>query len=402
MTCEAFIYDAVRTPRGKGKKDGALHEVKPITLLTQQLNALQDRNDLDTARVEDVILGCVTPVGDQGACIAKTAALAAGWDQGVAGMQLNRFCSSGLEAVNIAAAKIRAGWTDLAVAGGVEAMSRVPMGSDGGAMALDPEINMKIGFVPQGISADLIATREGFSREAVDAYSLRSQQRAVAARDAGYFKRTLVPVCDQNGVPILDHDELIRADATMESLGSLKPAFEMMGGLGFDDVAMHKYPEVDRIHHVHTPGNSSGIVDGATVMLIGSEAAGREQGLTPRARIVAAATVSTEPTIMLEGPAPATFKVLQKAGMSVDDIDLYEVNEAFAAVVMKFQKETGVPDEKLNVNGGSIAMGHPLGATGAIILGMLVDELERRKLRYGLATLCVGGGMGVATIVERV
>lgn len=402
MSNEAFIFDAIRTPRGKGKKGGGLYEVKPVSLLTGLMKELQHRHDLDTAEVEDVILGCVTPIGDQGACIAKTAALAADWDQKVSGYQLNRFCASGLEAVNTAAMKIRSGWSELIVAGGVESMSRVPMGSDGGAWALDPETSLHLGFVPQGIGADLIATLDGYSREDVDEFAVRSQHKAAAAWDAGHFRHSVVPVQDQNGLLILDHDELVRPDSSIESLGKLKPSFEMMGGMGFDSVALAKYPQVESINHVHTPGNASGIVDGAALTLIGSEAKGMELGLRPRARIVAATVTSTEPTIMLTGPAPAARKVLKMAGLSFEDIDLFEVNEAFASVVMRFQTETGVPDEKINVNGGSIAMGHPLGATGAMILGSLVDELERRDLNYGLATLCVGGGMGIATIVKRV
>jgi len=402
MTTEAYIFDAVRTPRGKGKKDGSLHSVKPITLLTTVLNALQQRNSLDTAQVDDIVMGCVTAVGDQGADIAKTAALAADWDEKVAGVTLNRFCASGLEAVNLAAMKVRSGWEDLVVAGGVEAMSRVPMGSDGGAWASDPETNLHTGFMPQGIGADLIATLEGFSRADVDGFAVKSQQKAANAWANGYFAKSIVPVTDQNGVTILDRDEQVRADTSVDSLAGLKPSFQMMGEMGFDGVAREKYHYVEQINHVHHAGNSSGIVDGATAMLIGSEAKGKAMGLTPRARIVATAVTSTDPTIMLTGPAPAARKALEKAGMTVDQIDLFEVNEAFASVVMRFQRELSVPDEKVNVNGGAIAMGHPLGATGAMILGTLLDELERRELRYGLATLCVGGGMGIATIIERV
>ncbi|ERS85182.1 3-ketoacyl-CoA thiolase [Marinobacter sp. EVN1] len=402
MTTEAYIFDAVRTPRGRGKKDGSLHSVKPITLLTTVLKALEERNRLDTSQVDDVVMGCVTAVGDQGADIAKTAALAADWDEKVAGVTLNRFCASGLEAVNLAAMKVRSGWEDMVVAGGVEAMSRVPMGSDGGAWATDPETNLHTGFMPQGIGADLIATLEGFTREDVDGFAVKSQQKAAHAWEKGYFAKSIVPVTDQNGVVILDRDEHVRGNTTVESLAGLKPSFQMMGEMGFDGVAREKYHYVEKINHVHHAGNSSGIVDGATAMLIGSEAKGKELGLKPRARIVATAVTSTDPTIMLTGPAPAARKALEKAGMTVDQIDLFEVNEAFASVVMRFQKELSVPDEKVNVNGGAIAMGHPLGATGAIILGTLLDELERRELRYGLATLCVGGGMGIATIIERV
>ena len=399
---EAFIFDAVRTPRGKGKKDGALHSVKPVDLVAGLLRALQVRNGLDTSQVDDIVLGCVTPVGDQGADIAKTAALVADWDEQVSGVQLNRFCASGLEAVNLAAMKVRSGFEDLVVAGGVESMSRIPMGSDGGAWALDPATNMHTHFVPQGIGADLIATLEGFSREDVDAFALRSQQKAARARADGSFNKSLVPVTDQNGILILDHDEFIRPESTLAGLGSLKPSFAMMGQMGFDASALRKYSHVEQINHVHTPGNSSGIVDGAALMLIGSAAKGRELGLQARGRIVACAVTSTDPTIMLTGPAPAARKALAKAGLSVSEIDLFEVNEAFASVVMKFMQEMGVSEDKVNVNGGSIAMGHPLGATGCAILGTLLDELEKRNLRYGLATLCVGGGMGIATIIERV
>ena len=399
---EAYIFDAVRTPRGKGKKDGALHSVKPVDLVAGLLKALEKRNALDTSQVDDIVLGCVTPVGDQGADIAKTAALVADWDETVSGVQLNRFCASGLEAVNLGAMKVRSGFEDLVVVGGVESMSRIPMGSDGGAWAMDPATNMHTNFVPQGVGADLIATLEGFSRADVDSFALRSQQKAARASADGSFKKSLVPVLDQNDIVILDHDEFIRGDSTLEGLGKLKASFEMMGQMGFDATALRKYSHVERINHVHTPGNSSGIVDGAALMLIGSEAKGKELGLKPRARIVATAVTSTDPTIMLTGPAPATRKALAKAGLSVEDIDLFEVNEAFASVVMKFMKDMGVSEDKVNVNGGSIAMGHPLGATGCAILGTLLDELEKRNLRYGLATLCVGGGMGIATIIERV
>ena len=399
---EAFIYDAIRTPRGKGKKDGSLHEVKPINLLSGLLAELQRRNDLDTAAVDDVVMGVVSPIGEQGSVIAKVAALKAGWDWRCAGVQLNRFCASGLEAVNMAAMKVRSGWEDLVVAGGVESMSRVPIGSDGGAWAQDPETNSATLFVPQGIGADLIATLNGFSRQDVDAFALESQRRAAAARAAGHFDRSVVPVRDAMGLPILEKDEFIKPNTTMEGLAGLKPAFEQLGAMGFDAVALQRYPQVERIHHVHHAGNSSGIVDGAAAILIGSEAAGKTHGFTPRARIVAAALSGADPTIMLTGPMPAARKALAKAGMSIDQIDLFEVNEAFAAVPMKFMQEMGVPHEKVNVNGGAIALGHPLGATGAMILNTLVDELHRTGQRYGLATLCVGGGMGIATIVERV
>jgi acetyl-CoA C-acetyltransferase len=398
---EALIFDAVRTPRGRGKR-GSLHSVKPITLASGVLAALARRNDLDTSAVDDVVLGVVSPVGEQGADIARTAVLAAGWDLRPAGVQLNRFCASGLESVNLAAAKVASGFEDLVVAGGVESMSRVPMGSDGGAWMADPETNMAVNFVPQGVSADLIATLEGFTREDVDAYALRSQQRATLARDKGWFDRSLVAVVDQNGSVVLDHDEAIRPETTLEALAKLKPSFAFHGDLGFDAVAIDRYPTVERIDHVHTPGNSSQIVDGAAAMLIGNERIGRELGLTPRARIIATAVVGTEPTIMLTGPAPAARKALDRAGLTVEDIDLFEINEAFSSVVLKFQRELDLPDDKVNVNGGAIALGHPLGATGCMILGTLLDELERRDLRRGLATLCVGGGMGIATIIERV
>ncbi len=399
---EAMIFDAVRTPRGKGKADGSLNEVKPVSLLAGLLRSVQEKHDLDTSQVEDVVMGCVSPVGEQGSCIAKTAVLAADWDIKVSGVQLNRFCASGLEAVNMAAMKVRSGWEDLVVAGGVESMSRIPIGSDGGAWAQDPETNLHTGFVPQGVGADLIATLEGFSRDDVDAFAMRSQQKAAQARSTGRFAKSVIPVRDRNGIVILAEDEFIKPGTTMQGLGALKPSFQQMGEIGFDAVAQLKYPQVERIKHVHTPGNSSGIVDGAAAVIIGSEQKGREMGLTPRARIVATALVSTDPTIMLTGPAPAARKALAKAGLSIDDIDLFEVNEAFASVPMKFMKELGVPEEKVNVCGGSIALGHPLGATGAMLIGVLVDELEAHKLRYGLATLCVGGGMGIATIIERI
>ena len=402
MINEAYIFDAIRTPRGRGKSSGALHEVKPLSLLTQLLTSLQSRNHFDTEYVDDIVMGCVTAVGDQGAVIAKTAALAAGWNDDVAGMVLNRFCASGLEAVNTAAMKIRSGWEQLVVAGGVESMSRVPMGSDGGAWAMDPETNFKTGFMPQGIGADLIATLGGYSRQDVDTFAMHSHQKAAAAWKRGAFKRSVIPVTDRNGLPILELDELIRADSTLETLGALKPSFQMMGEMGFDGVARERYPHIESIKHVHTPGNSSGIVDGAAAVLIGSAAAGQKYAMKPRAKIIATAVVGTDPTIMLTGPAPAARKALGLAGMTVNDIDLFEVNEAFASVVMRFMDEMKVPEDKVNVNGGAIAMGHPLGATGAMILGTLLDELEARDLSRGLATLCVGGGMGIATIIERV
>jgi len=401
---EAFVYDAIRTPRGRGKNTGSLHGTKPVSLVVGLLDELRKRNpDLDTSRIEDIVLGCVTPIGEQGADIARTAALAAGYETSGPGFQLNRFCASGLEAVNIAAQKVRSGWEDLLVAGGVESMSRVPMASDGGAWAMDPQTAYDTSFIPQGISADLIATVEGFSRTDVDTFAAESQDRAAKAIANGAFSRSVIPVTDINGQIVLDHDEFPRAGTTVESLGGLKPSFAGMGEMGgFNAVALQKYHWVEKINHVHTPGNSSGIVDGASLMLIGNERIGNELGLTPRARVVAVGVVATEPTIMLTGPGPSAIKALGKAGLSFDDIDLFEVNEAFAAVVMKFMKDTGVPHEKLNVNGGAIALGHPLGATGAMILGTLIDELERRDQRYGLATLCIGGGMGVATIVERI
>lgn len=399
---EAYIFDAIRTPRGKGKKDGSLHEVKPITLLTTLLHALEQRNNLDTSKVEDVVLGCVTPVADQGGDIAKTAVIAAGWSDNVSGVQINRFCASGLEAVNLCAMKVRSGWEDLVVAGGVESMSRMAMGSDGGPWALDPQTNLQAGFVPQGVGADLIATLDGYTRADVDAFAANSQAKAALAQKEGRFDKSIIPVKDGAGVTILDHDEFIRAGTTAESLQNLNPSFEMMGNMGFDALALQKYPEAQKITHVHHAGNSSGIVDGAALVLIGSEKAGQLYNLKPRAKIIATALVSTDPTIMLTGPAPAARKALEKAGLTIDDIDLFEVNEAFAAVVMRFINELNVPAEKVNVNGGAIAMGHPLGATGAMILGTLLDELERQGKKRGLATLCVGGGMGIATIIELV
>ncbi|MBL4797432.1 MAG: acetyl-CoA C-acetyltransferase [Oleispira sp.] len=402
MTNEALIFDAIRTPRGRGKASGALHEVKPITLLSDLLVSLQERNQFDTAAVDDIVMGCVTAVGDQGAVIAKTAALAAGWNDDVAGVVLNRFCASGLEAVNTAAMKVRSGWEHLVVAGGVESMSRVPMGSDGGAWAMDPATNVATGFMPQGIGADLIATLGGYSREDVDAFAMRSHHKAAAAWKKDAFKKSIIPVKDRNGLILLEHDELIRPESSVETLGKLKPSFKMMGDMGFDNVAKERYPQVEFINHIHSPGNSSGIVDGAAAVLIGSAAAGKQFGMTPRARIVATAVVGSEPTIMLTGPGPAARKALKVAGMDVSDIDLFEVNEAFASVVMRFIDEMGISEDIVNVNGGSIAMGHPLGATGAMILGTLLDELEARDLKTGLVTLCVGGGMGIATIIERV
>ena len=399
---EAYLLDAIRTPRGKGIIDGRRHDDNQITLLTTLMQALVERNQLDTSRIEDVVLGCVTPIGDQGADIAKTAAIAAGWSDQVAGVQINRFCASGLEAVNLAAMKVRSGWEDLVVAGGVESMSRVPMGSDGGPWALDPQTNLRAGFVPQGVGADLIATLDGYSRADVDAFAVASQQKAAAAWAAGRFDRSIVPVKDGAGVTILDRDEFIKPDTTLDKLATLSPSFASMGQMGFDAVALQKYPEAEKINHVHHAGNASGIVDGAALVLIGSPKAAEQLGLKPRARIIATALVGTDPTIMLTGPAPAARKALAKAGLGIDDIDLFEVNEAFAAVVLRFMNELNVPAEKVNVNGGAIALGHPLGATGAMILGTLLDELERQDKKRGLATLCVGGGMGIATIIERV
>ncbi len=407
---EALVYDAIRTPRGRGKSNGSLHTVKPVDLVVGLIHELLSRNqELDPARVEDFVLGCVTPVGDQGGDIAKAAAAKAGLPDAVAGMQLNRFCASGLEAVNVAAQKVASGWEDLVLAGGVESMSRVPMGSDGGAWAMDPETAYGNFFVPQGISADLIATLEGFSREDVDVYAARSQTRAATAQAEGRFAQSVVPVTDINDNLVLDHDELIRADTTVDTLAPLKPAFAMMGEYGgFDAVALQRYHWVERIEHVHTPGNSSGIVDGASVVLVGNERVGDELRLTPRARILATAVTGSEPTIMLTGPAPASRKALAKAGLELDDIDLIEMNEAFAAVVLRFARDMAGKDgeqallEKTNVNGGAIAMGHPLGATGGMILGTLIDELHRSGGRYGLATLCIGGGMGIATVVEAI
>ena len=401
---EAFVYDHIRTPRGRGKAVGSLHEVKPVDLVVGLLDELKTRNPgLDPSRVDDVVLGVVTPIGDQGGDIAKTAALKAGYPETVAGVQLNRFCASGLEAVNQAAQRVRSGFEDLIVAGGVESMSRVPMGSDGGAWAMDPATALQTGFVPQGIVADLIATIEGWSREDVDAYAAESHHRAAKAWANGYFDGAVIPVKDLSGVTVLDRDETVRPDTSVEGLAGLKPSFAGIGkDAGFDDVALEKYHWVEKIDHVHHAGNSSGIVDGASLVAVGSKEVGERHGLTPRARIVSAAVSGSEPTIMLTGPAPATRKALAKAGLTIDDIDLVEINEAFAAVVLRFMADTGFHPEQVNVNGGAISMGHPLGATGAMILGSLVDELERRDLRYGLATLCVGGGMGIATVVERV
>ncbi len=402
MSNTAYIYDAVRTPRSKGKAGGSLYEVKPIDLGAGLLIELQSRHDLDTSYVDDVVMGCVTPIGEQGSDVAKMIVQNAGWDESVAGVQLDRFCASGLEAVNIAAQKVASGWEDLVVAGGVECMSRVPMGSNGGAMGGDPAFSMKSGFVPQGIGADTIATLEGWSREDVDAFAVESQRRAAHARDNGYFDKSVVPVLDCNGLTILEKDDFIKPSTSMEGLAGLRASFEMMGQFGFDDVILTKYSTLDKINHVHTPGNSSGIVDGSSAVLVGSEKAGKDLGLTPRGRIVATAVLSTDPVIMLIGPGPAAKKCLDKAGLSVADIDLWEINEAFAAVAMRYMKDLGIDHEITNVNGGAIAMGHPLGATGAMLVSTMLDELERRNLKRAMLSLCVGGGMGISTIIERV
>jgi acetyl-CoA C-acetyltransferase len=403
MSGEAFIYEAIRTPRGRNK-GGSLHGTKPIDLVVGLINELRTRfPDLDPAAVNDIVLGIVSPIGEQGGVLPRAAAMAAGLPETVAGLQVDRFCSSGLEAVNLAAARVRSGWERLIIAGGVESMSRVPMGSDGGALFMDPATAYDGYIVPQGIGADLIATIEGFSREDVDRFAVRSQERAEAAWSGGYFAKSVVPVKDINGVTVLDHDEHRRPGTTLEALGGLRPAFSAIGEMaGFDAVALQKYHWVEKINHVHTGGNSSGIVDGAALVLIGDEQIGREFGLTPRARIVSATVTGSDPTIMLTGPTPSTRKVLDLAGLTVDDIDLFELNEAFASVVLKWIKDLKLPEEKVNVNGGAIAMGHPLGATGAMLVGTMVDELERRQARRALVTLCIGGGMGSATIIERV
>ena len=399
---DVFIYDAVRTPRGKGRADGSLNEVKPVELAATVLEAVRDRNGVDTTLVDDVLLGCVAPVGEQGGDIAVTAAMRAGYDETVGGVQLNRFCGSGLDAVNLAAQKVASGWEDLVVAGGVESMSRVPILADGSAWAGDPETLLDTNFVPQGIGADMIATIDNYSREDVDAYAVESQKRAAKAWEANSFSRSIIPVQDDIGRVVLDRDEHMRPNATVEDMAKLKPSFTGMGEMGFDSVILDKYSDYKEINHVHHAGNSSGIVDGAAAVLIGSEAMAKHIDADPRARIVATAVTKSDPTIMLAGPAPATRKALDRAGLKIDDIDLFEVNEAFASVPMRFMKEMGVSHDKVNVNGGAIAMGHPLGATGAMLMGTLVDELERRDLKRGLVTLCIGGGMGIATIIERV
>lgn len=402
MTKVAYIYEAIRTPRSKGKADGALNEVKPINLVTTLLNEMRTRHDFDTSRVDDLLMGCVSPVREQGAVLPKIALQKAGWDESVPGAQLNRFCASGLDTFNTAAARVASGWEDLVCAGGYESMSRVPMGSDGGPFSEDPETVMATGFAPQGIGADLIATIDGYSRDDVDAVAMASQQKAAAAQAAGYFDKSVVPVLDDSGVVILAKDDFIKPGTDMQILGSLRPSFEKMGQMGYDAIALSKYVDVERINHVHTPGNSSGMVDGASLVMLGSEQVGKDLGLTPRARVLSVAVTASEPTIMLTGPGPAAKKALAKAGLTVDDIDLVEINEAFASVVLRLQNDLNVPDEKLNVVGGSIAMGHPLGATGAALVSTMVDELERRNAKRALICMCVGGGMGIASIIERV
>lgn len=401
MVETAYIFDALRTPRSKGKPDGSLNEVKPINLVTTLLSEMQTRHDLDTSRVDDVIMGCVSPVQEQGAVLPKIALQKAGWDESVPGAQVNRFCASGLDTLNTAAAKIASGWEDMVCAGGYESMSRVTMGSDGGPFAEDPETVLATKFVPQGIGADLIATLQGFSRDDVDAFAVRSQQRAATARDNGWFDRSVVPVKDENGAVILERDDFIKPATDMQALGALKPSFAKLGAMGFDAVALSKYTEVERINHVHTPGNSSGIVDGAAFVLLGSEQVGKDLGLSPRGRVVATAVTASDPIIMLTGPTPASRKALKKAGMTMNDIDLVEINEAFASVALQLQRDLEVDDENLNVAGGAIAMGHPLGATGAMLVSTVLDELERREKKRALITMCVGGGMGIASIIER-
>ncbi len=402
MSHTAYIYDAVRTPRSKGKKGGSLNEVKPIDLGAGLLRELQSRHELDTSLVDDVIMGCVTPIGEQGGDIGKMIAINADWDESVAGMQLDRFCASGLEAVNSAAAKIAAGWENLIVAGGIESMSRVTMGSNGGPMGGDPAFSFKTKIVPQGVGADTIATLGGWSRTDVDAFALESQKRAAHARDQGYFDKSVVPVLDCNGLVILEKDDFIKPDTTMEGLAKLNPSFAFMGDIGCDDMILSKYNTLDKIDHVHTPGNSSGIVDGASAVLIGSEKAGADMGLAPRGRIVATAILATDPVIMLVGPGPAAQKCLKTAGLKKSDIDLWEINEAFASVAMRYMKDLAIDHDITNVNGGAIAMGHPLGATGGMLVSTMLDELERRNLKRAMLSLCVGGGIGISTIIERV
>ncbi len=402
MTDAAFIYEAIRTPRSKGKADGSLNEVKPINLVTTLLDEMQSRLDLDTSRVDDIVLGCVSPVQEQGAVLPKVALQKAGWDESVPGAQVNRFCASGLDTFNTAAARVASGWEDLIIAGGYESMSRVPMGSDGGPFSEDPETVFATNFVPQGIGADLIATVDGYSRDDVDELAMNSQKKAAAAQEAGYFDRSVVPVKDENGLVILERDDFIKPNTDMQILGGLRPSFEQMGVFGYDAVALAKYADVEKINHVHTPGNSSGIVDGAAMVLVGNEQVGKDLGLTPRGRIVSVAVTATEPTIMLTGPGPAAYKALAKAGLTSEDIDLVEINEAFASVVLRLQNDLKVPDEKLNVVGGAIAMGHPLGATGSCLVSTMLDELERRNAKRALICMCVGGGMGIASIIERV
>lgn len=402
MSSTAFIYDAIRTPRSKGKPGGTLHEVKPIDLGAGLLNALQERNDLDTSYVDDVVMGCVSPIGEQGSDIAKMIVQNAGWDESVAGVQLNRFCASGLEAVNTGAQKVASGWENLVVAGGIECMSRVPMGSDGGAMTSDAAFAIQESFVPQGIGADTIATIDGYSREDVDAYAMESQRRATHARDSGFFDKSVVPVRDKNGLMILERDDFIKPDTNMDILGGLKPSFEMMGSMAFDDIILNKYNTLEKICHVHTPGNSSGIVDGASAVLIGSEKAGRDLDLKPRARILAGSILASDPVIMLAGPGPAAKKCLKTAGLTPNDVDLWEINEAFASVALRYMKDLEIDHSITNVNGGSIAMGHPLGATGAMLVSTMLDELERREFKRGMLSLCVGGGMGISCLIERV
>ncbi|EED34317.1 acetyl-CoA acetyltransferase [Luminiphilus syltensis NOR5-1B] len=402
MTHNAYIFEAVRTPRSKGKKDGSLHEVKPVDLGAGLLRAIQSRHDLDTSYVDDVIFGCVSPIGEQGADIAKMIAQNAEWDESVAGVQLDRFCASGLEAVNTAAAKIASGWDDLIVAGGVECMSRVPMGSSGGPMGNDPGFSLRTGFVPQGVGADMIATIDGYSREDVDSFAVESQRRAAHARDSGWFDRSVVPVYDESGLTILERDDFIKPNTTLEILGGLKASFAMHGDLGFDDIILEKYNDYDAVNHVHTPGNSSGIVDGSSAVLVGNEQAGKDLNLTARGRVVATACLATDPTIMLAGPGPSAKKCLEKAGLGVDDIDLWEINEAFASVALRYMKDLGISHDITNVVGGAIAMGHPLGATGGCLVSTMLDELERRGKKRAMLSLCVAGGMGISTIIERV